>query len=87
MKKFGGWHKFRKRKIEGKKFLDVIKVYIFCERIIVEVENYELTPKREFMKELGVASFSFSIKEIDVFIKNLKKAKEALEDWEKESLK
>jgi len=84
MKKFrvagpeGVWHKFRKRKssfVKGKKFLDIIRVYVFGERIIVEIENHELTPKREFMKELGIASFYFSVKEVDKAIKALKEAK------------
>jgi Fe-S cluster biosynthesis and repair protein YggX len=73
----GVWSKWKKRNslFVNKKFLDIINVYDIEDEIIIEIENFELTPKREFMKKLGEASFKLSIKETDKMIKALKKAK------------
>jgi predicted CopG family antitoxin len=80
----GVWFKFRKRIseiVEGQKLLDIIKVYVSGENsgenVIIEIENYELTQKKEFIKkQFGKAFFSFSIEEVNEVIKALKEAKE-----------
>jgi len=84
----GVWFKFRKRIseiVEGQKLLDIIKVYVSGENVVIEIENYELTPKKEFIKkQFGKAFFSFSIEEVNKVIKALKEAKKI---GKKESLK
>jgi predicted CopG family antitoxin len=76
----GIWFKFRKRIskiVEGQKLLDIIRVYVSGENVVIEIENYELTPKKEFIKkQFGKAFFSFSIEEVNEVIKALKEAKE-----------
>jgi hypothetical protein len=89
LEKIGGpegvWYKFKEiTSSKGRKFLDIIEIYVNRERTIIHIENHRLTPKREYMNELGRASFGLSIEEVNKVIKALKEAKKI---GKKESLK
>ena len=72
----GVWYKFKEiTSSKGRKFLDIIEIYVRWETTIIHIENHRLTPKREYMNELGRASFGLSIEEVNKVIKALKEAK------------
>jgi len=72
----GIWYKFKEiTSSKGRKFLDIIEIYVRREKTIIHIENHRLTQKREYMNELGRGSFGLSIEEVNKVIKALKEAK------------